>query len=239
MLDRALFLFRRDLRLADNTGLIEAARRAREVIPVFVFDTHVLSRFEGHSMRLAFLIESLVQLEDAISRAGGSLRVFVGDPAAVIGDLMTRENIPLVMASRDYTPFAMRRDERILSASNQSFVAVPDALLNEPESVLKQDGTPYQVFTPYHRAAQSLPVAGPQSESEVTFGNVQWGHTLRDALALVAPGVRAGDSPTRAGREGALEALEHALSLDDYERSRDVPSEAGTSRLSAHLRFGT
>ena len=240
MLKRSLFIFRRDLRVADNSGLMAAASAAGQVIPCFIFDPSILARFEGHQFRLAFLLQSLADLDRQLVDCGGNLRIFTGKPHEVVERLLAAGEIDGVFANRDYTPRAIRRDRLIRDVCKRAGVAftlTADALLNEPEAVTIADGDPYVVFTPYHRVASKYPVAPPVYERPDN---------------LVGKGAP-GDAFTRAhkphsvvslditpGRDGALAILRHIESLADYENTRDYPATSGgTSRLSAHLRFGT
>lgn len=240
MLKRSLFIFRRDLRVADNSGLIAAAAAAKHVIPCFIFDPAILARFEGHGFRLAFLLASLTDLDKQLAACGGNLRIFTGKPHEVVNGLLAEGEIDGVFVNRDYTPHAIRRDRKlrdVCEAAGAAFTVCADALLNEPEVVKKADGDPYVVFTPYHRAASSHKVEAPVYERPDNL------------LAKGAPG----DAFSRAdkpkcdaslditpGRDGALAILRDIEALADYEGTRDFPAiTGGTSRLSAHLRFGT
>lgn len=198
----------------------------------FIFDDDILERFHGHEHRTRFLRASLEDLRRQVNEAGGSLRFFRGKPAVVIGELLREANIDGVFVNRDYTPAARRRDreiEQTCERAGVSFNVAADYLLNEPEAVLKADGDPYIVFTPYHKSA--LRHAVPKPDPFVPRNLIKVTAGMPDAM----PG-RPVDS---AGRAGALEILRNIAALADCERTRDYPALGATSRLSSHLRFGT
>ena len=236
MFNRAVFLFRRDLRLPDNTGLIEACRQARHVLPVFVFDDEILARFGSHSFRMSFLLDSLSDLDASIAEAGGSLRFFRGNPASVLTTLLMDNDIDAVYLNGDYTPFSQKRDAAlglVEERCGKSFVVVPDQMLNEPGTVTKRDGRPYQVFTPYFREAGQRSVAEPQCPEQWNFERLEIGRDWHHINKPVSEAVTGG------GRAHGLAVLGRTCKLKDYDQTRDYPALNGTSGLSAHLRFGT
>jgi deoxyribodipyrimidine photolyase len=112
----ALHWFRRDLRLADNTALIEAQRRADEVVPVFVLDPHLLRRDDMGAPRLAFLLESLALLARDLEERGSLLAVLEGDPSVRLAELVRATRAELVTANRDHSPYARRREAAVRRA---------------------------------------------------------------------------------------------------------------------------
>lgn len=237
---RSLFVFRRDLRTEDNTALLEACRRSERVTACFILDPRQTREHAYRSLHaLRFMADSLEELEAAVTSLGGALSVLTGEAEGVISSLLASERFDAVFFHRDYTPFALRRDEAIraaCAAAKAQCVVIGDALLHEPEEVSKDDGTPYTVFTPFWKRASRLPVRSPAGPPPRVLEDVMlpgadadWRRTLGDLPAI---GVTA-------GRAGAVSALAAVGTLDDYAATRDIPSAEGTTRLSAHLKFGT
>ena len=228
----ALVLFRRDLRLADHSALNAAARDHDEILPLFVLDDSLLSRWSKASFRLDFLHRCLIDLSAQIAAAGGHLACLSGQPEDVISTLSDR--VDALYFNRDYSPLAQTRDRALVAAAkrmNMPVTICDDALLNSPEAVLKADGTPYTVFTPYFRKAAMHLVAEPIEETPVFAQHPLAGYdgqVPHDGSSQVLA----------AGRSGALALFDRFAGLR-YNEARDIPAAAQTTNLSAHLRFGT
>ena len=170
---KALFIFRRDLRLRDNTGLIRALRDSEEVVPAFIFDPRQTGRHPYKSDNaLQFLVTSLAGLDRELRTKGSHLYLFQGRAENVVYALLRSEGLDAVYVNRDYTPFSRRRDAAIGDAcreKNAAFVVSGDALLNEPVAVAKADGTPYKMFTPFFRAARALAVRPPRENALTNY----------------------------------------------------------------------
>ncbi len=233
----SLFLFRRDLRLHDNTALLEATRISAQVIPCFIFDPR---QIESHPYQskpgLQFMMQSLLDVQHQLKSAGGRLAIYKGLPDQVIIQLVEQQQIEAVFINRDYTPFSRCRDYDIAAVCKQFGIALhvfPDSLLNEPEQAVKGDQTPYKVFTAFYNNARRFPVALPKAFDKCNFLSVDTEYTL-DAFGLVQAGTSIND-----GRQQALAILEQLGDCADYQITRDFPALDATSKLSAHLKFGT
>jgi deoxyribodipyrimidine photo-lyase len=160
--DVSLFIFRRDLRLNDNTALIEALKNSREVIPCFIFDPRQLDRNPFFSRFAAkFMVESLKELELELKSRGGKLYLFDGIAERVISQLITAKRIRSVFINRDYTPFSRKRDEKIAQICLRRKISchvLKDALLTEPEEIATGSGKPYVVFSPFFKKASRIDV---------------------------------------------------------------------------------
>jgi deoxyribodipyrimidine photo-lyase len=229
----SLFIFRRDFRLDDNTGLAEAVRLSEQVLPCFIFNPLQLDSNE-------FMAESVAELSGEIASRGGKLHTFRGEPSQILAQLIDRTEIKAVFVNRDYTPYAIARDAalaEICANRGIEFRQCADALLTEPEQVLKADGTPYTVFTPFCRKARSFEVRMPRKLADVRFAEGSLVGTLNE-IPRELPGASAG-TEYPGGRAAGLKQIEQISGLADYARERDLPALKGTSRLSPHHKFGT
>lgn len=235
---RSLFIFRRDLRLVDNTGLNAALELSGQVIPCFIFDPRQIRPHPYQSLSgLRFMRQALADLQQQCLAAGGRLALFNGDPGEVIRALCSQYPLEAVFMNRDYTPFSRRRDDAIAQlcrALGIDLHALPDALLNEPEHTLKSDGAPYKVFTAFYLRARQMPVGMPAALAAANFLRI-------DSEASPESCVLADEHTANAmpgGRSAALALLNRIGRLADYQHTRNYPALEATSRLSAHLKFG-
>jgi deoxyribodipyrimidine photo-lyase len=239
----SVFIFRRDLRLVDNTGLLEASRQSGQVHVCFIWDDNIMARFGDHDYRLAFLRASLADLAQQVSALGGHLNILSGQPLQVLSNLLDQVKVDAVYVNRDYTPFSRRRDAALadLCASRGlDFHVSSDALLNEPEQVYKGDGGHYAVFTPFYNRARQLFVGPPQADLPRNLSKQVLGPPAGEAQAESLSAALAHlTSAFVPGRSGALQVLENLAPLANYAKDRDFPALPGTSHLSAHLKFGT
>ncbi|WP_019866649.1 cryptochrome/photolyase family protein [Methylovulum miyakonense] len=232
----SLFLFRRDLRLADNTALNAALRFSAQVIAGFVLDERQIQPHPYQSQpALQFMRESLAELAVQCKAIGAELSLFQGLPSQVIEDLHKQHAIQAVFFNRDYSPFSRQRDYEIGTVCQQLGITLhilPDALLTEPEQAVKHDGSAYKVFTAFYNNAKQLPVVLPEALVAGRFLTVQTNATLETlggAEKAVVPG----------GRTAGLARLAQLANCTDYAVQRDFPALSATSQLSAHLKFGT
>ena len=236
MLEKSVFLFRRDLRLSDNSGLIAALQSSKKVIPLFIVDPGVAERWSNSTARMAYFAHALKGLDEEIAKHGGRLQVLQGDPGEVLSALFCRQSIDGVFTNRDYTPLAYRRDKKLkvcCGIHGVSFHSYADQLLNEPETVLKSDGKPYTIFTPYFKRAKEHHVPEPAQQSRFYFSECEGAACLETSM-LGAYLAHAIDPETL----NPSHALRRIAALQDYDEEKDIPGAGGTSRLSALLRFG-
>ncbi len=209
---KTLFIFRRDLRTVDNTGLIESSRQGR-VIPIFIFDPRQQKGGYRSQKAFSFMLESLEELP---------ANTYSGLPHEVIREF----DVDRVAVNMDYTPFSRKRDDEIAAACRKmgiGFHSYDDCLLNGPEDVMKKDGKPYTVFTPFFRRASGIPVREPENM------------TFRFSAKKELPEF---ERINLGGRKKGLRILERISDFSNYEKTKDFPS-IDTTRLSAHLKFGT
>lgn len=233
----SIFWFRRDLRLQDNAALYHALRSGKPVVPVFIFDTNILDELEDKAdKRVDFIHRQLQQLQTILVRMGSSLHVLHGTPVSCYEQLCAHYPIGAVYTNHDYEPYAIGRDkeiEELLSAKGIAFYTFKDQVIFEKDEVLKDNGEPYTVFTPYSKKwkAKLNNFYTEPYPTEKYFDNL-YRQAPVNIPALEDMGFMATD----------LDDTEPLLSREiaaDYHNTRDIPAIQGTTRLSIHLRFGT
>lgn len=240
---KAIFWFRRDLRLSDNVGLHEAGKAAAAVVPVFVFDEKILRREDVGGACVAFMLDCLDSLAKNLEAVGSRLILRHGDPLVEIPRLVRETGAEAVFWNRDYEPHAIGRD-RAMEARGRELGFVTrhfrDTVFHEAGEPRTGGGTPYLVFTPYARAWRAL----PKEPARPAFKRACAG--IGDVASWPAPalgklGFSCGAETPRGGEKEARALLRSfvAEGLGRYGDRRDLPAVEGTSRLSPHLRFGT
>ena len=155
-----IFWFRRDLRLHDNAGLYHALKKGKPVVPVFIFDSNILDEIEDRKdRRLEFIHSSLQEIERLLVAAGSTLDVRYGSPIEIWKQLIQDYKIENVYTNNDYEPYARRRAEeaaKFFKANGILFHSYKDHVIFEMNEVIKDDGKPYTVFTPYSRKWRAI-----------------------------------------------------------------------------------
>lgn len=238
----SLHIFRRDLRLEDNTALIEALSLSEQVIPCFIFDKRQIEDNEHKSANaMEFMANSLHELDLALQAKGSRLYCLYGTAETMVEKLIASLPIKAIFHNRDYTPFSRERDsaiEKICQRNQIAYHCYADALLHEPEEVLKAQGTPYTVYTPSLRKALTLSVRAPIKNNYRNYYQDTIPFTDNKTLEKL----RSNPNPNllvKGGRKEAHALLKKFPELKDYKLLRDFPDHAATSKLSAHLKFGT
>jgi deoxyribodipyrimidine photo-lyase len=242
--DMRLHWHRRDLRAPDNTALARTAGRG-EVLPVFVFDDAVLEH--GSPPRVRFMLDALEDLRSWYRERGGDLLVRHGDPAEVLPALCAETDAEGVRWNRDYSGLARERDDRVreaLAEDGHGRRAFHDDLHHEPGSITTDAGETYSVYSYFWRKwrdrEKEPPHDAPDGESLLDPGAV--GLAPGDLPALADLGFEEPEADVEpAGHAAARERFESFCESDvfDYEERRDYPADRCTSRLSAHLKWGT
>lgn len=232
-----LFWFRRDLRLHDNAGLYHALKSGMPVVPVFIFDTAILDGLaEKKDARLVFIRQALQEMQEKLEQLGSTLDVRHGEPEAIFRRLLDDYPVAAVYTNEDYEPYAQERDARVaklLAASAIPFYTYKDQVIFSKNEVLKDDGKPYTVFTPYSKRWKSLlkPFYFRSYPNKKYFRNF-FAHAPHRIPSLESMGF----SEMRVTFPPA--DWEKSV-IRTYNKTRDIPGIRGTSRLSVHLRFGT
>lgn len=240
----SLFIFRRDLRLEDNTGLIAALQQSELVLPCFIFDPRqVGEENEYRSARsITFMLNSLVGLDEQLQKHGGRLYRFYGVAHELLERVLDEVACDAVFVNRDYTPFSIRRDELLEQVCNRHaipFHSLGDALIHEPEDIISQNGSPYVIFTPFFKKASRITVRSVTSLPSGTW-HTRTSPLEQQALPYYQQLSQQTKSAmhTRGGRKEGLVLLDGLSTLKNYQATRDIPA-LPTSNLSAHLKFGT
>ncbi|HEX4886612.1 MAG TPA: deoxyribodipyrimidine photo-lyase [Luteibaculaceae bacterium] len=229
---------RRDLRLFDQAALYHALKSGYPVQLLFIFDTEILDKLEDRSdARVHFIHQSLISVNRELEGHGASLRVEVGNPVEVYARLLAQDpQIQGVFTNEDYEPYAIQRDKAVtelLERSGRFFRSYKDHVIFAKEEVVKDDGAPYTVFTPYkNKWLKGLkPFHLKAYPCEKYFGALLKGqnHRIPDLSEI-------GFTPSSLPLPPAT--IDEKL-IGTYDKTRDIPSIRGTSRLSLHLRFGT
>ena len=244
---RVIHWFRYDLRVSDNTALSEAARRAEEVIPVFILEDALRAGPDVGAARLAFLLQSLEALRKNLAELGYTLIVRCGKSEEVLPKLCRETGAQAVFANKRYEPYAQARDSRVfnvLNAAGFGFELFKDAVIWEEQEILTQAGKPYTVFTPYSRSWKAKPIPAPRgklrktSNAQHRTSNIQCDLLPKDSGEL---GHLMKQEFTPAGERAALERLRRFMDgpVYEYAANRNLSAVEGTSQLSPHLRCGT
>lgn len=232
-----IFWFRRDLRIYDNHGLFKALISGLPVLPVFIFDPFILDKLNAKDdTRVSFIYREIQEIKAETEKKGSSLKIFFCTPEEAFLSLVKDYTIHSVFANRDYEPYAISRDSQIseiLQERGVGFYLFKDHVIHEWNEVLKEDGNPYTVFTPYSKKWKTVrkdhpDEAFPSEQNLDRLININpFGFpTLQDLgfTASIIPLPPCGIS---------------ANIISAYAKNRDIPSVQGTTRLGIHLRFGT
>ncbi|MCC7317765.1 MAG: deoxyribodipyrimidine photo-lyase [Bacteroidales bacterium] len=231
-----IFWFRRDLRLNDNHGLFKALKSGRQVLPLFIFDRLILEKIEDvHDARVQFIHQQLQKMNDQLKPYGTSILVLYGEPLEVFSQLISRYPIEKVFTNADYEPYGLQRDKKVFQLLQQSgfgFETYKDHVIMAPGDVLKSDGLPYTVFTPFSKRWKEnlLPDHLHEYPSEMFLSHLQ--QQIWELPSLDQIGMK--PSPIQVP---ALRSEDERI--QQYEQTRNFPAQDGTTIAGPHLRFGT
>jgi deoxyribodipyrimidine photo-lyase len=241
----ALIWFRQDLRLHDNPALLHAIDEGYHIIPVFILDDKNAGEWKRGAASRWWLHQSLEALNESLK---GKMVFREGDATRIIPELIKETGAKAAFWNRCYEPWRIKRDKDIKETLREQDIEAQSfnaALLWEPWEVLKKDGTPYQVFTPFYRkgclqtrepdAAKPAPKDIPLADTDVPSGNL-----AELSLMPAIQWYKEMDSLWTPGEQGALQRLDDFLNdgLNGYKEGRDRPDRDNVSRLSPNLHFG-
>ena len=235
---------RRDLRLEDNAALYHALKSQYPVLPIFIFDTEILSKLDNRKdARVGFIFREILNLKKQLNDMGSDLRVYHGTPLDVWKNIVKNYNVKCVFTNRDYESYAIIRDKNIqnfLQSKGIQFNTHKDHVIFEVDEVLKSDGDPYVVFTPYKRTwLEKLNSRGQgpdsfyfKSYSTEKYFNHFYKTEREEMISLEEMGFERS--------EISIPSKDVSRKLiKEYHKNRDYPAVAGTSKLGVHFRFGT
>lgn len=231
-MDLALFWFRRDLRLEDNTALRFALESGYKVLPIFIFDENILDELPEDDARISFIYDSLQKIDHQLREHNCSLKILKGSPTRLIKELLSQYEIRAVFFNHDYEPYARDRDHEIgemLKAQGIGMQTFKDQVIFEKDEVVKEDKRPYTVYTPYkNKWLRQFETSRPGLKPGLNFSNFLDHNEVFPKLEQL--------NFTRSDIEVKPYDLEN---LSKYSLLRDLPAEDATSYLGPHLRFGT
>ncbi|CAL2104804.1 deoxyribodipyrimidine photo-lyase [Tenacibaculum sp. 190524A02b] len=230
----SIFWFRRDLRLYDNTALFKALNSGNKVIPVFIFDENILDKLPKNDARVNFIYDCLQSIQEELQAYNTSILVKIGEPKEIWKSLLTEFSINKVFFNKDYEPYALQRDEDITSLLKERGIEVfsyKDQVIFEESEILKNDDTPYTVYTPYKKKwllkfqKELHTKLNYDQRLFVNFYKYRCNYPSLKEIGFT---------------KSAIKVKPYNLSLlSNYDETRDYPSKNTTSYLSPHLRFGT
>ena len=246
---KAIFIFRRDLRIEDNTALFEAMKDF-SVSPVFIFSPEQIKDNPYKSNNaVQFMVNSLRELSRAIEESGGQLRFFYGEPLNVITSLLEQKNkYSALFINRDYSPYSTDRDskiEKLCQKNDITFKSFNDHLLiGDLDRIKSNDGANYYLFTHFYKKSVKLEIEKVRKRVPLNWGEGIGGEEFEvDFEDFVAQSNLFPINEKivlKGGREEGMNLLLKASQKKDYQKTRNTPAISnGTSNLSAHLRFGT
>lgn len=232
-----IFWFRRDLRLDDNIGFYEALTSKHPVLPLFIFDTEILEGLPEDDARVSFIFDTLQNMRTRLQEEhDSSLAIYHGKPLEIFKHLVKDFDIATVYTNHDYEPYAQKRDSEIkefLISKNIDFHTYKDQVIFEKNEVVKKDGEPYVVYTPYMKVwKEKFKTLNLKIYDTKSYVHNLVKNTRLPNLSLSQIGFKKA-SQTIADYEVTPSMIQ------DYEKTRNFPAQDSTSRLGPHLRFGT
>ena len=235
MITQSIFWFRRDLRLIDNHGLFQALTQSKIVNPIFIFDENITKKLDTNDHRLAFIKSQLNNLDKELIKFNSSLNIYYGSPIKIFEKIINENSIDAVFWNKDYEPYAIKRDkeiEKLLKSNNIKSFNFKDQVIFEEREVVKNDGSPYIVYTPYSKKWIEK------------FSNKDVKHFKSETFLSKIKRLKKLNTNTKTFdiNESNIKPPKVNFNNDiinNYERDRNIPETDGTSKLGLHLRFGT
>ncbi|MEM6271810.1 MAG: deoxyribodipyrimidine photo-lyase [Bacteroidota bacterium] len=243
-----IFWFRRDLRLEDNAGLFAALKDSAPVLPLFIFDREILDELnDPQDARVEFIHHAISGMHGQLQEMGAPMEVRYGKPSEIWPELLAEYDVKAVYTNRDYEPYARNRDSALQALLEERCIAwrdFKDHVIFDGNEVVKDDGTPYVVFTPYSRMWKRVlhekMISTPQGEISYHFRSFpteeHFDSFYRGEILPMIGLDEMGFSPseiTFPDKEVPRDLIR------EYDETRNFPAQRGTSRLGIHFRFGT
>jgi len=233
----SIFWFRRDLRLDDNVGFYQALKGDHPVLPIFIFDSEILDKLPEDDARVTFIHDTLQDMRNTLqAEQDSSIALYHGKPIDIYKNLVEDYDIHTVYTNHDYEPYAKERDTEIagfLKEQNIKFKTFKDQVIFEKDEVVKGDGNPYVVYTPYMKTwKEKFKTYDLEIFYTNSYLNNVVAHTRLPNLSLSDIGFK------KSSQEITPYTVTPTL-IQEYEDTRNFPAKDATSRLGPHLRFGT
>ena len=232
-----IFWFRRDLRLDDNVGFLNALKSDHPVLPIFIFDKAILDHLPKDDARVTFIYNTLQNMRNTLQEEHqSSIAMYHDNPKDVFKTLMDEYTIDTVFTNHDYEPYATKRDkeiEELLSKNKIKFKTYKDQVIFEKDEVVKKDGDPYVVYTPYMRVWKEN---FKSLELEIYYTN-SYLNNLVEHTRL--PNLSLSDIGFTKSSQKIEDYIVTPTLIQNYEATRNFPAKDATSKLGPHLRFGT
>lgn len=228
-----VFWFRRDLRLDDNVGLFHALSDD-DVLPIFIFDEKILSELPKNDPRVSFIHELLTHIQTKLQQNGKSIALFYGNPKAIFEKIIQENKIKTVFANHDYEPYARKRDKelnQLFKEHNIAFKTSKDQVVFEKSEIVKDDGNPYVVYTPYSKKWK-------EAFSKIKLSDYNSEDKLDKIIKHSYPFLSLKDINFEVSSIKVSPFNISNKTISKYEETRNFPAINGTSMLGTHLRFG-
>jgi len=232
-----IFWFRRDLRLDDNRGFYEALKSDHHVLPIFIFDSELLESLPKGDARVTFIYHTLQTMRKTLQdEHNSSVAIYHGTPESVFKHLVDSYEITTVFTNHDYEPYAIKRDNDVgsfLEENGIAFKTYKDQVIFEKNEVVKDDGDPYRVYTPFMKTWKA---AFKTIDLEIYYTNSYLDNLVKNTRL---PNLELSDLGFKKSKQDIAPYDVTPTLIQEYEAKRNFPAKDATSRLGPHLRFGT
>lgn len=232
-----IFWFRRDLRLDDNVGFYNALKADKPVLPIFIFDKEILNELPEDDARVTFIFDTLQSMRKTLQdELNSSIAMFYSTPKEIFKQLVEDYDIDTVFTNHDYEPYAKTRDteiEELLAKKDINFKTFKDQVIFEKDEVVKENGDPYVVYTPYMRTWKE----NFKNYDLYIYNTNEYLYNLVKNTRL--PNVSLSDMGFKTSSQTIADYTVTPTLIEEYEDKRNFPAKDATSRLGPHLRFGT
>lgn len=231
-----IFWFRRDLRLDDNIGFLNALKSKNPVLPIFIFDKKILENLPKDDARVSFIYDTLQEMRNTIQKKyDSSIGIYFGEPKDIFFELINKFNVDSVFTNTDYEPYAKQRDEEInkfFAKKGVEFFMFKDQVIFEKNEIVKKDGNPYVVYTPYKNTwKENFDI----DKLKIHYTSDYLSNLYKNSRL---PNVSLKDIGFKTSQQKIHDYNVNPTLIENYEETRDFPAKDGTSRLGPYLRFG-
>ena len=227
-----IFWFRRDLRINDNTALYNALINGKNIQPIFIFDDNIVEELPYNDARITFIYQQLDSINVELKKHGSSLKIFYGDPYKIFTEILYNNRVNNVYINRDYEPYALERDSSIfelLKDFGGQLKSYKDQVVFEQNEVVKKDGLPYSVFTPF----KNKWLEKFRSTKNIIYKNPELKNLVKSNYTFPS-------MEDLGFEESTIKVPDFDLKVvAKYDETRNFPSLDSTSKIGPHLRFGT